>query len=170
MLDLDNDALALEYADKLSREELEELYAIKACTGNPGIVQNVMVFEKLCLALSGSIPDMESVEKPDAEEAFIAVHKLLKNKIINHISDLGESVLTYIAILCIEDGWVVLPPWLEAVQQYLNLLLPDEAHEMFNGIDWESLTKKVPSEKETMLDLAAAKAQALVHLLLLTEG
>jgi len=169
MLHLDNDTLALEHAGKLTRYELEELYALKACQGRPNIVTNVMVFEKLCLALSGSIPNMEAVEKPDAEEAFVAIHKLLQNKIITQVADLGESVLKYVAILCIEDGWAILPPYLDAVQQYLNFMLPDQCHEMFTTVNWEWLTKTKPWDDENVVSLACAKAQAVVHLLSTVE-
>jgi len=165
MLHLDNDTIALMNDGKLSRYELEELYALKALMANPGMAKNVMIFEKLCLALSGSIPDMEAVERPEFYEAAIAVQKLLKNGIIEKVEDLGEQVLKYLAILAVEDGWPVMPDWLSGVRPYLSDLLPDHCESAFATANWAWLSKTNPWDDENPVSCCCAKVQAFNHLL-----
>ena len=165
MLHLDNDTLALEHADKLLREELEELYALKACKGRPSIVTNVMVLEKLLLALSGSVPDMESVEMPEVDEMIVSLRKLFNHGIITKDSDLGEQCLKYLACICINDGFVVLPEWLSSVQAYLDKMLPDYCRELFVGKNYDWFSKTKPWDDDDPISVQCVRVQTVNHLL-----
>lgn len=150
---------------KLTRQELEELFALKACLERPEIVKNVMVFEKVIFALSGSIPDFESMAQPDVDEAIVAIWKLLKNEIIKTDADLGEICLRYVAHLCVIDGWAKLPLWLSSVQRYLDDMLPDLCKELFEFETYESLSSLKITEDDNPVHVHAVKVQTVNHIL-----
>ena len=156
---LDNDTIALEYADKLSREELEKLFAIKAVVSNPSIVNNVMVFEKLCLALNGVIPSFEHVEMPNTLMVCGAL-KVLKDNDID-IKNLSETVKKYIACIAFDDGFVVLPEIAKFAQSFLDRLVSDFAKELFQEVTLEILNTKQPWDDEDPISNHCAKIQAV---------
>lgn len=135
MLSKDNETILLEMWGKGSREDLEKLFAMKAVIGNPDIVNNVMVFEKLAIALDGQIPSFEHVEYPTALQVINAVVRLRKSKIVPE----SEMVKKYIACVLFDDGFVIAPKPVAFVQKQLDALVSDHAKELFGGLTADDL-------------------------------
>ena len=155
MLNLDNETIYLEQRDKMTREELEEVFASKAVAGNPDIVNNVMVFEKLCLALNGVIPSFEHVEEPSLTMVCGAIKKMRQIGVDTTI--LSEQVKKYIACVAFHDGFVVLPRIIHFAQSFLDKLTSDNGKTLFAGITPEMLTKGEISDSDSPIDMHRAK-------------
>lgn len=156
MLSRDNDALVLELSGKYSREQLEALFAIKAAVGNPDVVNNVMAFEKICLALSGEIPSFEHVECPTAFQVINAIVQLRKRD----VQPTSESVLKYIACVLYDDGFVIAPKSVSFVQKYLDQLVSDHARELFAALTADALLEYRGDEEFEPISVQAEKHRA----------
>ena len=152
MLNLDNETIALD--STLSRVELEELFAMKAVLGNPDIVNNVCVFEKLCFALNGEIPSFEVINIPTTLMIAGAVHKL-KHK------EYSEQVKKYIACIAYEEGWVILPRSLSFCQRELDRLTCSDCKDLFKDHTADTLSKFKDFNDEDPISNHAVKIQAV---------
>lgn len=156
MLNLDNETIALD--STLSRVELEELFAMKAVLGNPDIVNNVCVFEKLCFALNGEIPSFEVINIPTTLMIAGAVHKL-KHK------EYSEQVKKYIACIAYEEGWVILPRGLSFCQRELDRLTCSDCKDLFKDHTPDTLMDLEPWDDFDIISNAVLKLKTVEHYL-----
>lgn len=120
---MDNDTILLQYGDKLSDKQAEELFAVKALKANPSILQNPFAFEKLCYALNGLKPDFGIIEPANILMVSKAIQKILSilqpkenETLFNH------EIIGYIAHIAHEEGWIQLPSILNFAQHNLEEL------------------------------------------------
>lgn len=156
MLNLDNETIALD--STLSRVELEELFAMKAVLGNPDIVNNVCVFEKLCFALNGEIPSFEVINIPTVLDIAVAIKKLPK-----FIPN--ETITKYVAIIAWNDGFSILPSILKFAQPYLTKISSDLSRELFANYTPESLEKYEVIDELDPISINSLKLKAINHFL-----
>ena len=161
MFNLDNDTIFQLHRDSTDRGELEELFATKAVKHNPEILKNTCTFPLVVLALNREVPNFDSMEMPDILMVSLAIHKLIKEKLITDLESLGESTLKYIACLAFDEGWIILPRVLAPVQRYLNDLTSDHADMLFKSVTLETLEKVEPWDDEDPVSLNCAKIQAV---------
>lgn len=152
MLDLDNETIAL--TSDLKRSELEELFAMKAVLGNPDIVNNVCVFEKLCFALNGEIPSFDVINIPTILMVAGAVHKLGERTY-------SEQVKKYIAVIGYEEGWAIFPQDLAFCQRELDRLTCSDCKDLFKDHTADTLSKFKDFNDEDPISNNAAKIQAV---------
>lgn len=152
MLNLDNETIALD--STLSRVELEELFAMKAVLGNPDIVNNVCVFEKLCFALNGEIPSFEVINIPSGIMIAGAIHKLGKR-------EYSEQVKKYIACVLFEEGWVIAPRNLSFCQRELDKLTCSDCKDLFKDYTADMLNKFKDFDDDDPISNNAVKIQAV---------
>ena len=157
MHNLDNETIYLEFRDKMSREELEELFASKAISQNPGMANNVMVFEKLCLALNGVIPSFDHVEEPSMTMVCGALVKMKKLGI--DVTLLSETVKKYIACVGYNDGFVILPRIASFSQSFLDRLTSDYGKSLFADMTLEKLETQNIANSDDPIDNHCAKIQ-----------
>lgn len=75
------------------------------------------VFEKIVLALNDIPIDWDMVELAEPEEVGYAIHEI---KNIYPDAEFGREVAAYIAAICAQEGFVILPPPLEFAQDELD--------------------------------------------------
>lgn len=120
MESLDNQTIVL-INDKLSEQELEKLFALKALKSNPSILENFYSFEKLVYVLNNLKPNVD-VWEPPTILMFAKAVQILNNLEynVNH-----PEIKEYIAQIAHNEGWVNLPDILKFAQPELNNIQPE---------------------------------------------
>lgn len=160
---MDNETIILTNPD-MSDEDLEELFAIKALVVNPDMVlTNVMAFEKFCWAVNKIIPNIEAFDPPNVLMIAYAVKRaeeVLHRKLL-FIEPHEHTTIVYIANICWDEGWVILPNILHFAQHQLDKLTTPYGHLLFNGITNEYLLKTELWDDEDPVSVHCAKTQAV---------
>ena len=115
---MENDTIVLINNNRLSENQLEKIFALRALKANPELLENVFSFEKLVYVLNGDKPNITMFDPP----TILHIAKAIKI--------LGEctyhpEIEKYIAALAFEEGWVKLPEVLSFAQDDLDELLND---------------------------------------------
>ena len=119
MNNLENDTILLLNEGKLSENQLEKIFALKAIKANTRILDNVLYFEKLVYVLNGIKPNVWSFEPVTILHLCKAFEFLLKEY---PDRTWGREVTEYIAHIAFEEGWHTLPTQLSFAQNALNAL------------------------------------------------
>lgn len=119
---MDNETIILINDGKLSENQLEKTFALKALLNNPGILGNIFSFEKLVYVLNNMKPNVETFEPP----TILHIAKAIQHLNLHYFHDLDidknwhPEIKRYIAYLAQEEGWVYLPEILKFAQEDLN--------------------------------------------------
>ena len=117
---MDNETIVLIDDGKTPEAKLERLFALKAIKHNPELLDNPMVFEKLCFVFNDIKPNMESFEPP----CILVIAKAMQ--ILGQIKTSWNNEITqYVAHIAQEENWVRLPDILIFAQEALEDLQSD---------------------------------------------
>jgi hypothetical protein len=116
---MDNETIVLINDNKLSEQELEKVFALKALQENPGILGNVFAFEKLCYVLNNLKPNTTALQPPTILHLAKAIQFLQKEYPEHHWH---REVKEYIAQIALDEGWYLLPSILNFAQKELDAI------------------------------------------------
>ena len=167
VLEMDNETIILLNPD-MSDEDLEELFAIKALIINPNaILQNCMAFEKFVFAVNKIIPNVDAVDIPNVLMIAYAVKKaeeVLKRKLLFE-EPADHTTIVYVANICWDEGWVILPNILHFAQHQLDKLTTPYGHLLFHGITVKELSEREPWDDDDPISNACTGMQTLIEYL-----
>ncbi len=114
MLNHDNETLLL-INEKLSEIQLERVFALKALSVNPEILDNPVVFEKMVYVLNEIKPNFEAFNPPTTLQVAKAASMLGSRT-------WHPDIVKYIAHIAHEEGWVEMPSILSFANEELKSL------------------------------------------------